>query len=198
MGDYLTASEFKSTITVEVGDQDAEIELAIDASEAAIDEHTQRRFGFGTSAEKSLEFTATSPTMVYIDDLVTISSLKTDTNDDGTFDTTWDASDYRLEPVNAPSLKDARPYTRIAAINGKEFPHEDFTTEVTGTWGWPAVPKPVKQATMIQASRLLKRAREAPFGVAGITFEGAGVRLQSKLDPDVEQLVAPYKVWLVG
>jgi hypothetical protein len=61
---------------------------------------------------------------------------------------------------------------------------------VTGQFGWPAVPAQVIEATTILATRLLRRAREAPFGVVGLGIDGAAVRI-SRFDPDVGFLLDP-------
>jgi hypothetical protein len=59
-------------------------------------------------------------------------------------------------------------------------------------------PAPVKLACMLQASRLVKR-RDSPFGVAGSPEFGSELRLLSKLDPDVENLLRPYRIpWTVA
>lgn len=62
---------------------------------------------------------------------------------------------------------------------------------ISGVWGWPAVPDAVKAACRIQVSRVFKRA-DSPLGVAG--FGEFGVVRVSRLDPDVESLLAPYRV----
>jgi hypothetical protein len=63
---------------------------------------------------------------------------------------------------------------------------------ITGLFGWSEdVPPNVTQATKILASRLLKRVREAPFGIAGAGMDGMPVRV-SKSDPDVNLLLNPY------
>ena len=49
----------------------------------------------------------------------------------------------------------------------------------------------MQQATGLVASRLLKRSREAPFGVAGFSMEGTAVRI-APVDPDVASLLNPY------
>jgi hypothetical protein len=41
---------------------------------------------------------------------------------------------------------------------------------------------------MIMSVRLMKRAREAPFGVASVGFDGAAVRI-ARVDPDVAFLL---------
>jgi hypothetical protein len=53
------------------------------------------------------------------------------------------------------------------------------------------VPKMVKLATQLQASRWFKR-RDAPFGVLGSPELGNYTRLLDKLDPDVQLLISGY------
>ena len=60
---------------------------------------------------------------------------------------------------------------------------------VTASWGWPSVPAAVKQATLLQASRLYRR-KDSPEGVAGSSEWGL-IRVPN-LDPDVKALLAPY------
>lgn len=68
---------------------------------------------------------------------------------------------------------------------------------VTGWFGWPRVPAAVKQATLIQAARLFSR-RHSPYGVAGSPEAGSEMRLLSRLDPDVEALLRPFRtLWSV-
>jgi len=113
------------------------------------------------------------------------------------FDTTWTTSDYQLEPVNGILDGLTVPYTRIRAIGDYLWPTlnnnfgEEALVQVTALWGWPAVPEPITQATIIQASRIFKR-YDSPLGVAG--FGDLGVmRVSRALDPDVMQLVEPYR-----
>jgi len=54
----------------------------------------------------------------------------------------------------------------------------------------PIRPKAVELAIVMQAFRLWKR-RSTPEGVAG--FGDMGVVRVSRLDPDVEELLAPYR-----
>jgi hypothetical protein len=53
------------------------------------------------------------------------------------------------------------------------------------------VPEPITQAVIIQASRIFKR-YDSPLGVAGFGDLGA-IRVTRALDPDVAQLVEPYR-----
>jgi hypothetical protein len=63
--------------------------------------------------------------------------------------------------------------------------------KVTGVFGWTTVPTSITQACVIQASRIFKRL-DSPLGIAGFGDMGA-MRVSRYLDPDVEQLVAPYR-----
>jgi len=53
------------------------------------------------------------------------------------------------------------------------------------------VPDPIKQATVIQASRLFKRL-ESPLGVAGVSDIGI-MRVGRAIDGDVAQLIDPFR-----
>jgi len=53
------------------------------------------------------------------------------------------------------------------------------------------VPTPITQACIIQASRIFKRL-DSPLGVLSFGDMGS-IRVSRYLDPDVEQLVAPYR-----
>ncbi len=71
------------------------------------------------------------------------------------------------------------------------MPTYERSIKVTGQFGWPAVPAPISEATTLLASRLFKRAREAPLGVFGLGVDGTTVRI-SRTDPDVAAMIAPY------
>ena len=64
--------------------------------------------------------------------------------------------------------------------------------QIIGTRGWSAIPAPIEAATLVQSTRLHAR-RNTPLGVAG-SPEGGIVRLLSRLDPDVELMLRPYRV----
>lgn len=103
-------------------------------------------------------------------------------------------TDFHAEPLNAAA--DGVAWTRLIIHPNSSFVDfpagERRSVRVVGRFGWPAVPPAVKQATSIYAARLMRRSREAPFGVvtAGID-EGAVMRL-GRVDPDVAALLTPY------
>jgi hypothetical protein len=130
---------------------------------------------------------------VYIDDLITLTTLKTDEGRDGTFENTWVATtNYWLEPLNASA--DSRPWTSISAnpVGGLQFWPYTKSVEVTGKFGWSTVPAAISEATTIMAGAYLKRTREAQSGNAdALALGGAAVRLTGK-DADVYSLLSPY------
>jgi hypothetical protein len=123
--------------------------------------------------------------------------LKTSSQADGTFDITWSPSDYQLEPLNGNLDGLEWSYDKIRAVGDYLFPTvnanygEQALVQVTAVFGWPAVPEPITQATIIQASRIFKR-YDSPLGVAGFGDLGA-IRVSRFLDPDMAQLVEPYR-----
>ena len=116
------------------------------------------------------------------------------TDEKGSTYTTFGTNDYQLEPVNSRSDGLYSPFTGIRAVNTYAWPVVDqqALVRVTGVWGWAAVPTAVKQACVIQSSRIFKRL-DSPLGVAGFGDMGA-IRVGRYLDPDVEQLLMPYRI----
>lgn len=165
---------------------DPQMQRALDAAEAELEAFAGRRWWKDAAPTVRVYTPRVSTSSLRVDDVVSVSGVAVDTDDDGTFETT--VSDYRLEPQD----RDASiwPYGWLVLRRGKVWT-AGVAVRVTAVWGWPAVPPAIKQATLMQAARLLKRATEAPLGIAVIGME-TGVRLTSRLDPDVEQLVRPY------
>lgn len=178
---YASDEDLRDYVRVDDFDDDAQAGLAIDTASRAIDDHTHRQFGKVDTAVERL-YTAWPDYercrwVVTIDDVQTATGLLVAV--DGTAVAT-----YRLEPVNAAA--DGRPWTSLAFTSDSEATPTGTEHEisVTAVWGWTVVPETVKQATLLQASRLLKR-RDAPFGVAGSPDMGSELRLLAKVDPDV-------------
>jgi hypothetical protein len=194
---YVDVVEFKKWIALDDALDDIVISGVLASVTRWEDEYCDRHFWQDgeSGSEVARTFTPTHCYDLSIDDLVpgSVTSFKTDESGDGTFETTWAASDYQLLPVNRPT---GRPYTRVEAVGGRLFPirygHSTRANrvEITGVWGWAEVPDAVRQACLIQSSRVLKR-KYSPEGVIG-PGEFA-IRVGTRLDPDVEQLLNPYR-----
>lgn len=190
---YVQVEEFKSTIELSgTSFSDEDVKMALRASCRAIDEICDRRFYLDT-VDQARYYSPTDWWTLEVDDIASITSLKTDPGGDGTFEVTWTLNtDYVREPLNAAA--DNRPYTKLCVhpAGANLFPVQwPRTVELTGKFGWPSVPSAIEEATTLLTHRLLKRARQAPFGVSGIGLDGSVVRIMIS-DPDVAALVQPF------
>lgn len=189
---YATLNEVKAALRINDAVDDALLEMAVESASRLIDGYASRAFySIGTATRY---FVAQDQYLAEIDDLQSSTvTIKTSGNADGVYDTTWLSDDYQLEPLNGVVDGISWPYTRIRAIGDYWWPISggEALIEVTGVWGWSAVPIAIKQACIIQASRIFKRL-DSPLGVAGFGDMGA-IRVTRDLDPDVAQLVMPYR-----
>ena len=171
--------------------RDASIEAIIEAVSREIDNWTARRF-WSTSDDETRYFTAATPISVYPDDdILSITTLKTDDDNDGVYENTWATADYITFPVNKSPLTWISSSGRGALLR---FPCYQNAVQVVGKFGYcdvVDVPKPVVEACYLQSHRIFKR-MEAPFGVIGGNEMGTPVII-TKLDGDVMQLINPYK-----
>lgn len=194
---YATVLELKRRLYpdgVQSTVDDAIFESVIEAVSRWLDEETAR-FYYKTTSQVRY-FTAEWGDWLVIPDLVTLTALKTDDDGDRVYETTWTATDYDLEPYNA--ALDNKPYTQIrVSPNGNySFPTTRKGTEITGLWGWPAVPKMASEATLLLATRLYKR-KDAPFGVIG-SAELGQLQVIARTDPDVKLLITKLSRLEVG
>lgn len=96
-------------------------------------------------------------------------------------------------PFNAGAV--GEPYTKLVFASGISLPRSEGQLKVNAKWGYvTAIPGGVKEAALLQAARFFKR-KDAPFGIAGTDAMGNAMRLQAKLDPDVEQILSAYRRW---
>jgi hypothetical protein len=188
---YATLSDVKAALRITDAIDDQLLETAIESASRMIDGYTARTFSNAGTATRN--FAATDDLNLIIDDAISISEVAS-TDEIGDSYTVWKVTDYQLEPLNSRSDGLYMPYTGIRAVNDYAWPVVDQQAlcRITGVWGWPSVPTAIKQATIIQASRLYKRL-DSPLGVAGFGDMGA-IRVGRYLDPDVEQLAMPFRI----
>lgn len=187
---YCTRDELKGNVTIDTTDvlDDTRLDGVIEAASRNIDRYTRRHF-YKSATDETRYYTPTNARLVLIHDLVSITSLKTDDSGARDYGTTWSSSDYDLGPDNA--ALDGWPYTSITVTpNGlyRFYPRYSRSVQITGIFGWPAVPADVHQACLLQAARYFKR-KDLIFGIAGEGGMGQ-LRAIDKLDPDVEQMLA--------
>lgn len=200
--DYCTTLELAAYARIPSGDtlDDVQIGLAIAAASRAVDLYTARQFGLtGSAVARTYSYSGVcidGRRALSIDDVQTTTGLAValDFDGDGTFEETLTyGTDFDLWPHNAAA--DGKPWTHLVARAGVTLPCRARGVQVTANWGWSAVPDAVKQATLVQANRLLKR-RDAAFGVTGSPEMGGELRLLAALDPDVSVGLRPYRrIW---
>ena len=195
---YATLSEVKAAARITDSIDDSLLETAIESSSRDIDAYTERVF-FNTGA--------TAVTRIYIpeniflletDDIISVTSIKSDTTGEGGFDQTWATTDYQLEPLNGIVGGIATPFTRVRAVGDYLWPIYEprdinagqASVQIVARFGFASIPSAIKQATILSSLRAYKR-YESPTGVLG--FSDMGVVRIGRLDPDVARLIDPYR-----
>ena len=195
---YATRNQIKAALRIGTADNidDDLIDNCAGAASRLIDGYCNRKF-WSVGSATSRVYTAEDDYYCSIDDIAgTALTLKTSSLADGVFDVTWTVTDYQLEPLNGNLDGLTWSYDKIRAVGDYLFPNVNANygsqalVQVTAIFGWPAVPETITQATIIQASRLFKR-YDSPLGVAG--FGDFVMRVTRALDPDVAQLIEPYR-----
>lgn len=196
---YATLSDVKAAARITDSIDDSLLELAIESASREIDSYCERVFYNTGATAVSRVYIPQDIFVVETDDIIEVTSIKSDTNGDGTFDLTWQASDYQLEPLNGIAGGITTPFTRIRAVGDYLWPvyeprninANQASVEVTARFGFASIPTAVKQATILSALRQYKR-YESPTGVLGFSDIGV-VRVGTKLDPDVERMISAYR-----
>lgn len=199
--DYATLDEAKSYVRIGGVDtlDDVMLALFITAASRAVDNYCGRQFGQVASDETRTYQAAYDAHLgcwvaqvddLYEDDITVI-------NGDAQI-----VTDVELGPANA--LQKGRVYERLmlTGLTGQSTPSWCWpqqpvqkTVPITvdsPSWGWAAVPTPVKAATLLQTARLASR-RDSPFGIAGSPTDGSETRLLAALDPDLKTSLAAFR-----
>jgi hypothetical protein len=193
---YATVDALKSRLGITTTSSDFELHGACFAASRAIEQECERTFWRTASSEvRTVE-----PCDYYwlklpeFNDLTSVTTLKTDGDGDGVFETTWTTSDYQLLPYNTSAGPESRPYTKIKCVGSRLFPVpynaplRNDRVQITGVFGWPTVPWAIKQAALILAADTFKL-KDAPFGVA--SFGDFAMRVGN--NPRTMSFLAPYK-----
>lgn len=201
--DYVTSAELKAYLRIGDTVDDAQVALAVTTASRDVDQLTNRQFGVeGAAVARRYTWNygdvIDGRPAVAIDDLMSTTNLAVtlDTNNDGTFATTLTiTTDFELWPWNAAA--DGWPWTHIVLTNSpaSPFPRWPGAVKVTALYGWTAVPSAIKNATLLEGSRVFT-ARNSPFGIAGSPDMGSELRLLERMHPDAVKAARPYRrVW---
>lgn len=187
VGESASASVRVSKVSDVIDDE--KLESMVEAICRAIDEHLGRRF-YLDAADATRIFTAERGDVLRAGDLVSVTTVTTDEDGDRTYERTWAAADWELDPPNA--ALDGKPYRKICVtpLGSYAFPTGRRGVKVTGKWGWPSTPKPIVEACLLMAEKLFKR-KDAIFGVVG-NAEFGTLKQMIREDPEVHLLLDPY------
>jgi len=196
---YCSLADVKAAARITDTSDDTLLELSIESASREIDSYTERVFYSTGGTPVARVYIPQDIYLVETDDIISVTTVKSDSAGDGTFDITWTATDFQLEPLNGRAGGIDTPATRIRAIGDYLWPvyeprnvnSNQASVQVTGVFGFATVPTAVRQACILSALRQYKR-YESPTGVLGFSDLGA-VRVGTKLDPDVERMIQPYR-----
>lgn len=181
MTDYISTTEFKSRFDITISSDDTRIAAHCTAASLWVDSYCGRQFGPGTTTTRTFE--PDSWGLVRIDDCHTITAVKLDTSDDGTFATTLtEGTDYTALPHNGvgPNGQTGWPTTQLEATGRTYwFPKNNYRTrsvQVAATFGWAAIPTDVKEAAHLLAHRLYYEVDVPSGNVPGGEFGAVPLR----------------------
>ena len=181
---YCTLAEFHdyaSARGANVGtdaSDDTVIEDIIETVSRYIDGETGRVF-FVSSSDETRYYTPELSTRVWVDDLVSITTIKSDDDLDRSYPQTISSTDYDLMPENA-ALK-GWPYTHIQIPSHSDayFATATKGVQIVGKFGFPSVPHDIRGATLSIAWNVYQgRVGQSTGG--DVTVTGAGVVIRPK------------------
>jgi hypothetical protein len=192
MSNYATLSQVKAALRITDQIDDSLLSTSISAASRWIDGYTDRSF---TKAALGTAVYVPTGRMddLAVDDLTSITSIAIDEDLDDTFSTVLAPIDFLPLPLNGRSGGIPFPFSRIRPQEDGYWPtaYGRATVKIVGMFGWPATPDAVREACILQASRLHTRL-DSPLGIAGFGDMG-GMRVSFKGDPDVMMLLGPYR-----
>ena len=190
--DYITSNDIKDELGITDSDDDTRFgRLATDGSRwfDAITFQAAGSFALRTATKvydvmpvvATLEFDRRVK-LELRDPLVSITTLKADSDGDRTYDETWAATDYYLYPTDGPPYWDVVTDTLNGDYAG--FPAGRQRVQIAGTWGRvdEQALRVARRASLILALRLRNRSK-SPEGIIGDAERGF-VAL-NEIDPDV-------------
>ena len=190
---YATLTEAKAALGISDTNDDTHLQRVLDAATKWIESPYGAGRVFGTAATATKYLYPSEDGTLDVTDLVTITTIKTDTKGDRTYGTTLASTEYELLPYNETQKQRVRIWPQSSkSFNGARL------VEIVGTWGYASaenadgVPNAIKEACLHLAVRWFKKFREAPFGVLAQPELGAFTTIVHR-DPALRELIAAYR-----
>ena len=185
---YASLGEVKEYIGI-TGSEHDEMLTAMIAAACAVIDHLCRRTFKAPPVEETRLFDGRGGSLLLIDDAQSVSGVKLDLDGDGVREYDLDSSYYVLGPRNKlPKL-----WVELLPSSPVDFPKTPASVEITGLWGYGyEVPQPVKEACKLMVARAFKR-KDTAFATQLASPEMGGFRVERQVDPDVIQMLKPYR-----
>lgn len=200
---YATTAELKDRLGIEDTARDFALERCLEASSRWIERTLGRRFYVnGVDDPETRYFTADRCYwQVKVDDLLSVTEVASDANNDGVYETIWTAgTDFWLGPRNAP-LK-GEPYTTINRTwpTGRfSFPAWEYGVRVTSeAFGYSATtPAEIRELALMVAE--LQARPVLDMTMAGVQTYRLGTEMSvtmdvKKLPPMAETILDQYRI----
>lgn len=197
---YCTEAQIKAALGVVDTDDDAALSDAVNAASRLIDRHCGQRFWVDPS-DVTRYYTADDWRLLAVTGshpndcgVTSITSVSIDWDGDNTYGDTYVEGEAFIATPQAAATN-GEPYTHLQILlDNRGWPvGVPEGVKVVGTFGWPAVPDEVVEATILQATEVFKAVREAPMGVVTGFGGGFAPRLTSGLNRKAAALLEPYR-----
>ena len=148
---YVTLVEFKAyrDITTTNTTDDGVLETLIEGASRFIDNFCGQFFYSSTSGTVRY-YTAEAAHVLFINNISVLETLKTDENEDGTYETTWNTGqttgDFYLMPFNASEDGKSYSWIEVNPNGDNSFTKARKGVEITGEWGFAAIPDEIRMA----------------------------------------------------
>ena len=184
---YVTLADVKDALNITGTGEDDLLAGLIEGVSAEIDNYCRRSFAAVTATRY---FDGVADNLV-VDDLLTVTTLKLDTDGNGVWETTLtEGTDFLLCPYN----ENPKWLIRLSPNSTRS----DFATgvrkgvEIAGSWGYDTtVPKPVRQAALMQVCREYKLS-QAAFGTEIGTPDIGTQTVYQGLSSDTKRKLSDY------
>lgn len=191
---YISLAAFKKALNDEQNTEyDWLYSWAIETASRQVDGERGDQF-WRTPAPTVRTFRPEDSRQLWTGDFATTDGLivRTDDSDNGSYSTLWSASDYSAEADEGVHGM-IRPWVKLVAVGGRTWPTSGYrrSVQITATWGWPEVPREVKQATQILALDHF-RSRDLTGGVAA--FNDAGPVRVAAFNPIARKLLQELRL----
>lgn len=190
---YATVQDLRLRLQISDSQNDAELSDKLDTASRQVELDTGRVFALDDTATARIYNPAgrivrdREGDKLLVDDIGTASGLIVEVGQGTSYVTLSASDDYETGPDNALAVGDPIEWLLRRWRPWVWWPPQ--RVRITAKWGWPTIPAPIKEATLLRAARLFRR-RNSPEGVAG--FGDMGVIRVSRTDPDYDALIWPY------